>query len=181
MLYNDSRVLENMHTATTFSLLQPSANGEASLLKDLNRADKASLRAQIIELILATDMSEHFEIISKFRVKRDSPDFDAEKNEADRRFVARMCIKAGDIGHSGLPWELHQTWSEGVIKEFWLQGDEERSMNLPISALCDRNNVGDIGKSQKGFLEFVCAPLFDELSKFEVDHKGAQLQLDNQE
>merc|ERR1711879_371056 len=96
ILYNDKCVLENMHTATTFELLQPTGHSEASLVKDLSRADKASLRSQIIEYILATDMSEHFEIISKFKVKRDSPDFDAAANESDRRFVARMCIKAGD-------------------------------------------------------------------------------------
>merc|ERR1711939_554589 len=135
ILYNDYRVLENMHTATTFELLQGSS-GEAGLLKDLSRSDKASIRSQIIEYILATDMSEHFEIISKFRVKRDSPDFDATQNESDRRFVARMCIKAGDIGHSGLPWALHEQWSKRVTLEFWSQGDEERSLQLPISALC---------------------------------------------
>merc|ERR1712196_274999 len=139
VLYNDMRVLENMHTATTFELLQPGSPGEASLVSDLNRGDKASLRAQIIEYILATDMSEHFEIISKFRLKRDSKEFDVASNESDRRFVARMCIKAGDIGHSALPWELHENWSERVTREFWQQGDEERSLNLPISALCDKH------------------------------------------
>merc|ERR1712093_834823 len=84
-----------------------------------------------------------------------------------------MCIKAGDIGHSALPWELHEQWSERVTREFWEQGDEERSLGLAISALCDKESVGDIGKSQKGFLEFVCLPLFEELSKFEVDNKSA--------
>merc|ERR1719446_762849 len=48
IIYNDHRVLENMHTATTFELLQPAGAGEVSLLKDLSRADKTSLRSQII-------------------------------------------------------------------------------------------------------------------------------------
>jgi len=168
VLYNDMRVLENMHTATTFELLSGGGSNEANLLRDLSRQDKASIRSQIIEYILATDMSEHFEIISKFRVKRENPDFCVASNETDRRFVARMCIKAGDIGHSALPWELHEKWSVRVMQEFFQQGDEERSLNLPVSALCDRNNVGDVGRSQKGFLEFVCLPLFEELSKFEA-------------
>merc|ERR1711972_194904 len=113
-------------------------------------------------------MSEHFEIISKFRVKRDNPEFSITSSESDRRFVARMCIKAGDIGHSALPWDLHTRWSVLVMKEFFLQGDEERRLNLPMGALCDRNMINDVGKSQKGFLDFVCAPLFEELSKFEA-------------
>jgi len=167
--YNDSRVLENMHAATCIELLQSS--GEASMLEALMKADRVSLRSQIIEYILATDMSEHFEIITKFRVKRDSPDF-SMSSEPDRHFIARMCMKAGDIGHAALPWGLHEAWSVRVTQEFFLQGDEERSLGMTVSALCDRQSPGDIGKSQKGFLEFVCLPLFEELARFQASDAG---------
>mmetsp|Transcript_10627 Transcript_10627/g.19706 ORF Transcript_10627/g.19706 Transcript_10627/m.19706 type:complete len:1016 (+) Transcript_10627:190-3237(+) len=167
MIYNDSRVLENMHTATTFELLSSVGRESKTMVSELARPDKALLRAQIIEYILATDMSEHFEIISKFRAKRETPDF-STANESDRRFLARMCIKAGDIGHSALPWELHNRWTVLVTQEFFQQGDDERALGLPISALCDRENVGDVARSQKGFLEFVCKPLFEEIAFFQA-------------
>lgn len=35
----------------------------------------------------------------------------------DRMFAARMCIKAGDIGHSALPWDLHERWSICCVQE----------------------------------------------------------------
>merc|ERR1712014_258637 len=108
-------------------------------------------------------MAEHFETISKLRVRCDSSDVGLD-TEADRRFLARMCLKAGDIGHAALPWESHRHWSTRVCAEFYSQGDEERRMGLPISALCDRSSAKDIAKSQNGFLDFVCMPLFRVLS-----------------
>merc|ERR1712012_502250 len=59
-------------------------------------------------------------------------------------------------------------WSLRVTQEFFDQGEEERRLGLPVSALCDRKSLPDLGKSQRGFLEFVCLPLFEELVSFEV-------------
>jgi len=161
--YCNSKVLENMHTATCLELLQ-----DEGMLTHLRRSDRALVRSHIIEYILATDMAEHFEVISKFRGRSEAPDFGVAA-EADRRFVARMCLKAGDIGHSALPWELHTEWSTRVQQEFYDQGDSERSLGLPISALCDRVTAKDIAKSQKGFLEFVCLPLFEVLADHHME------------
>jgi len=160
--YNNQKVLENMHAATAFELLQ-----QTQMLDGLSRSDRLMLRAHIVEYILATDMAEHFETMSKFRVRCESSECGVE-NEADRRFIARMCLKAGDIGHASLPWDLHKQWSRRVSQEFYAQGDEERQLGLPISALCDRASVPDLAKSQKGFLEFVAMPLFQLLSDFQT-------------
>jgi len=169
VVYNNSRVLENMHAASCWELMQ-----STGMLQTVRSGDRAALRSQIIEYILATDMSEHFEVVSKFRVKLDSPDFSMSIAQ-DRMFAARMCIKAGDIGHSALPWDLHERWSICCVQEFYEQGDEERSLGLPVSPLCDRSAVGDVGKSQKGFIEFVCLPLFEVLADQELLGIDAQV------
>jgi len=168
LVYNDAKVLENMHAATCFQALKDDEAG--GLLERLREQDRQPLRAQIIELILSTDMSEHFQAISKSRIRRETHDFSME-SEADRRFLAQMCLKGGDIGHSALPWDSHVRWSQRISEEFFSQGDEERKLGLPISALCDRNTVGHLGKSQRGFIEFVCMPLFEELACF-WNHRG---------
>jgi len=169
--YNDVSVLENMHAATCYGLLQGAAGGSGAkgsgMLAQLGREERSGLRSQIIEYILSTDMSEHFEVISKFRMRREAADF-AASNEPDRRFVARLCMKAGDISHSALPWDVHEHWSRLVAQEFLEQGDEEKRLGLPVSPLCDRRSLPDLGKSQRGFLEFVCLPLFEELASYEV-------------
>merc|ERR1719413_60286 len=122
-----------------------------NMLEKLSKDDRQGIRSQIIDFILATDMAEHFEMLGRFRVRLDSPEFDI-LTPADRTLVARMCMKAADIGHSSLPWDLHRRWSIRVSQEFFQQGD--------------------VGKSQKGFLQFVCLPLFEALATSEslVEH-----------
>jgi len=159
LLYNNSSVLENYHSSQCLELLETS-----KVLKNLSLKDRALVRSHIIENILATDMAEHFETISKFRVRREAQDFSSSE-EADRRFIARLCLKSGDLGHGCLPWEMHMEWAIRVTKEFYAQGDEEKMLALPVSALCDRKDVDGIGKSQHGFLNFVVGPLYQALSE----------------
>jgi hypothetical protein len=159
LVYSNFRVLENFHSATCLELL----DGKNVLLK-LPLQDRSLVRSHIIENILATDMAEHFETISKFRVRRDAHDFSTD-HEPDRRFIARLCLKNGDLGHGCLPWNLHVEWCCRVTQEFYAQGDEEMRLGLPISALCNRKDVDGLGKSQKGFLEFVVLPLCQVLSE----------------
>jgi len=166
LLYNDQSVLENMHSAACFAALREGDSSD-QLMQNLKQDDCITMRSLIVKLILSTDMSEHFQAISKFRVKVGAEGVFYEDVE-DRRLVATMCIKAADIGHSALEWRLHTLWSERVSMEFFEQGDEERALGLPVSALCDRLKMGDLGKAQKGFLEFVCMPLFQELGNLEV-------------
>merc|ERR1712232_1258158 len=168
-VYNDSRPMENMHAATCFTLMRET--GPKGMLANLKRDAYLVMRSLIIEYILSADMSEHFETISKFRVRREASDF-VVANEADRRFIARMCMKAGDIGHSALPWDLHTLWSMRVTQEFLEQGNEERELGLPVSPLCDMKSLEELGSSQKGFLEFVCTPLFEELMHLETTVVG---------
>jgi len=91
------------------------------------------------------------------------------EEEGDRRFVTKMCLKAGDVSHAALPWNLHTRWSALVVQEFMEQGDEERQLGIPVSPLCNRDGLEELGKSQRGFLEFGCMPLFEELGAFQKD------------
>ena len=51
-------------------------------------------------------------------------------------------------------------WVELLSEEFWLQGDKEKSMKLPVSFLCDRENY-NVPKSQVGFIKEFIIPTFD--------------------
>lgn len=161
LLYNDRAVLENMHAATAFAIF---ANDGADPFANISGVDKLFVRENIIELILSTDMREHFPFISKYRVRRDAPDFSLDE-ESDRLLLAKTCIKAADICHSALPWEMHYAWSCRCVEEFFEQGDEERRLGVPTSPLCDRNATAEnLVKSQSGFIQIVCLPLFDALA-----------------
>eukprot|EP00928_Gymnodinium_smaydae_P046550 TRINITY_DN31010_c0_g1_i2.p1 TRINITY_DN31010_c0_g1~~TRINITY_DN31010_c0_g1_i2.p1 ORF type:complete len:648 (-),score=90.19 TRINITY_DN31010_c0_g1_i2:193-2136(-) len=165
MVYNDLHVLENMHSSQCFRILSGSQG--SPLIENLASADYLVMRGQVIELILASDMSQHFLLLSKFRSRWNKPHFH-RASATDSRLLAQMCLKAADLSHSALSWEAHHVWAERITQEFLDQGDEERRLGLAISPLCDRHGFLPTGlcNSQKFFLRVLCMPIFEELAGF---------------
>lgn len=142
-----------MHTALTYELL-----AEEQVLDPLSREQWLTLRKLITEMILATDMARHFEIVDNFRQKYAGRTLPFPKFE-DRLALFRMCVKCADIAHAGKTEALHEKWTMQVVQEFFHQGDLERQQQLPISPFCDRLTA-DLPKDQKGFIQGVVKPLF---------------------
>ncbi|KAH8583695.1 cGMP phosphodiesterase A4 [Cryptosporidium sp. chipmunk genotype I] len=166
--YNDRSVLEMFHASLTFRIIYYYGGGAADFLQNWDAELHKEFRRIVIELILETDMHRHFECVSRFRVRRQAVDWDPYGDAQDRLMLARTCLKAADIGHGALKWNQHYKWCRSVVEEFFLQGDEEKALSLPISPICDREST-DVPKSQVGFLNFVCLPLFQELCYVDVD------------
>lgn len=61
-----------------------------------------------------------------------------EKHKPD---ILKSLVHAADIGNPARPFELCKFWCFKVLKEFFAQGDKERSFGLEISMLCDRRNT----------------------------------------
>ena len=111
-------------------------------------------------MVLATDMSKHFDLLGQFRGKYKAPD-DFKVNNSDMKLeLFRLIIKAADIGHAAKNIELHEKWCKRVVEEFYTQGDLEKQLGLSVSMYCDRDNT-DIPKSQAGFIKNICLPLFE--------------------
>jgi len=88
--------------------------------------------------------------------------------------VNRCYLKAADLGHTALPFETHGRWALRLLSEFYQQGDEERSLGLQISPMCERTgSVNEFRESQRGFLMFVTLPLFKELATVTLPEVGA--------
>ncbi|KYF39820.1 3'5'-cyclic nucleotide phosphodiesterase domain-containing protein [Toxoplasma gondii ARI] len=121
IIYNDIAVLENFHACLTFKIL---ARPECNIFTHLPPEDFQIVRNRMIDLILATDMKMHFEMVSKFRLRRNSPDF-CRTNDDDVWMLLRMCIKGGDLSHGLLSWDSHVSWSYRAASEFYEQGDLE--------------------------------------------------------
>lgn len=175
--YNDISVLESMHCTVFFQILEGT-----ELLWELSYDEWAVFRKLSIEIILATDMSKHFDIVEIFKTKYVAT---ADFTKAEVRFdIFKVLIKAADIGHTAKGIELHKKWCEQVIEEFFLQGDQEKKLGLTISMYCDRDNT-NIGKSQSGFIKNIVLPLYSSLntilsSKF-IDEMCIQQLKKNQE
>uniref|UniRef100_A0A3B3T7A1 Phosphodiesterase n=1 Tax=Paramormyrops kingsleyae TaxID=1676925 RepID=A0A3B3T7A1_9TELE len=158
VLYNDRSVLENHHAASAWSLFM--SRPEYNFLVNLDHVEFKRFRFLVIEAILATDLKKHFDFLAEFNAKVGDdvgPGIDWG-NENDRLLVCQMCIKLADINGPLKSKELHLKWTEGIVNEFYEQGDEEASLGLPISPFMDRS-APQLAKLQESFITHIVGPL----------------------
>lgn len=169
LTYHDKSCLENYHIYLVFKILLKPEN---NIVNSLKNEEYKILRKRIIESILATDMSLHDTILSKMQTKLMSWNENKKENPNelfinpesttlfdDQQKVINLLIHSADISHNTKPFPLSEKWTELLTEEFHAQGDKEKSLNLPISFLCDRT-TSNVPKSQIGFLNYVIIPTF---------------------
>ncbi|KAG2490632.1 hypothetical protein HYH03_011023 [Edaphochlamys debaryana] len=158
--YNDKSPLENHHCAASFSLLQ---RPDLDILAQLSQAERTTFRKQVIELVLATDMKQHFSILSHFNTVHRGAPAPQPVDDTERLLSLQVALKCADIGHLGEELPVHKRWLSVLEEEFFRQGDREKELGLPISPLFDRSKQG-VSKSQVGFYDFVALPLVHALA-----------------
>lgn len=67
----------------------------------------------------------------------------------NRLFILKIALKCADLGNPCRSWELSRRWSELICSEFYRQGDFERQLNLPVTAICNRYQAS-MAKIQTG-------------------------------
>ena len=157
--YNDKSVLENYHAFNAFKMLQ---KDELNILEGLSEEQYREFRKLLVQTILATDMSNHFSIISIFESRIGTGRLSNE-NAEDKMLLMRVMMKCSDISNLSRPFDIAKKWANACINEFFSQGDLEKKKGMPISPLMDRNNL-DFPKSQMDFGKFVVAPIFKLLA-----------------
>lgn len=154
ILYNDRSVLENHHVAASFKMLQD--NKGSNIVAELSRDQFEEFRTLVVDIVLATDMSQHFQQMSQINDALNNP------KELDKVKVMALIVHLADISHAAKIWKLHERWSYALTEEYFRQGDREKELGLPCSTLCDRNTVL-VPQSQFGFLRFIIEPSFNTL------------------
>ncbi|GBM01360.1 Calcium/calmodulin-dependent 3',5'-cyclic nucleotide phosphodiesterase 1 [Araneus ventricosus] len=169
LLYNDRAVLENHHVSTAFRLMR---DEDSNILSHLSKEEYKEFRTLVIDMVLATDMSSHFQQIKSIKSLISHSDFCLDKAKA-LSLVLHCC----DISHPSKAWDLHHRWTLLLMEEFFLQGDKEKALGLPYSPLCDRNTTL-IAESQIGFIDFIVAPSLevfgDMLEKIEQKNQSTR-------
>ncbi|XP_042270950.1 cGMP-inhibited 3',5'-cyclic phosphodiesterase A-like isoform X2 [Thunnus maccoyii] len=158
LLYNDRSVLENHHAASAWNLFM--SRPEYNFLVNLEHVEFKRFRFLVIEAILATDLKKHFDFLAEFNAKVGDEGVSGIDwtNENDRLLVCQMCIKMADVNGPLKCKELHLQWTEGIVNEFYEQGDEEASLGLPISPFMDRS-APQLAKLQESFITHIVGPL----------------------
>ncbi|XP_063260954.1 dual specificity calcium/calmodulin-dependent 3',5'-cyclic nucleotide phosphodiesterase 1C isoform X8 [Prinia subflava] len=155
ILYNDRSVLENHHVSAAYRLLQD--DEEMNILSNLSKDDWREFRALVIEMVLATDMSCHFQQIKAMKNALQQPE------GIDKPKALSLLLHTADISHPAKAWDLHHRWTMCLLEEFFRQGDNEAELGLPFSPLCDRKSTM-VAQSQIGFIDFIVEPTFTVLT-----------------
>ncbi|XP_029385541.1 calcium/calmodulin-dependent 3',5'-cyclic nucleotide phosphodiesterase 1A-like [Echeneis naucrates] len=156
MLYNDRAVQENHHVSAVYRLLQD--DGETNILLNLSKDDWRELRSLVVEVVLATDMSCHFQQIKIMKSLLQQPE------AIDKPKALSLLLHTADISHPAKQWDLHHQWTTSLLEEFFIQGDKEAELGLPFSPLCDRKSTM-VAQSQIGFIDFIVEPTFTVLTE----------------
>ena len=157
--YNDISILENMHIAKTFKLIND-PNNEYNIFQDLDNNTYKQFRKEMISCVLATDMTFHNDILQflkNLKKNESSNDTEDKKDKNEYQNYMNVLIHSADISNPTKPFYIYFQWAELVIKEFYDQGDKEKKLNIPCS--CDRNKV-TIFQSQLGFINYIEIPYF---------------------
>lgn len=170
LLYNDISVLENHHAAASFIQLDNPAN---NFLVNLPPNDFNLFRKMVVDAVLATDLTLHFNFLTEIR-RGLMEDINLQKEEF-RHLIRKLIIKAADISNPTRPLDLAKRWAESFLEESFLQGDEEKKRSIAISPFSDRENPR-IGHCQISFIDVLCRPLYAALNEFiEIDEIMVQL------
>lgn len=184
LMYNDQAVLENHHAALGFQLSWK--DNSVNIFKNLTRDEYTPLRETIIDMVLATEMKQHFEHLNKFvscvnksTLKLEetssmsgtgSPDSMAIINQLstpeNRSLIKRMLIKCADVSNPCRTTEMCIEWAKRIAEEYFIQTDEEKRRNLPVVMPAFDRKTCSIPKSQTSFIDFFINDMFDAWDYF---------------
>uniref|UniRef100_A0A1A9VLC2 PDEase domain-containing protein n=1 Tax=Glossina austeni TaxID=7395 RepID=A0A1A9VLC2_GLOAU len=181
ILYNDVTVLENHHAAYFFKLtlcnknykiinysrvwrnsmsfLWIAGDDSVNIFKNLEPDIYKSMRNIIIDMILATEMTRHFEHLAKF-VSVFGGEMNCNKElvtieEDSALLMRRMLIKVADVSNPSRPYLFCVEWAQRIAEEYFQQTEEEKSQNMPIVMPMFDRCTCSIPKSQIGFIEYI--------------------------
>ncbi|XP_042903673.1 3',5'-cyclic-AMP phosphodiesterase 4C isoform X3 [Parasteatoda tepidariorum] len=180
LMYNDESVLENHSLAVAFKLLQDEA---CNIFATLNKKQLLSLRKMAIDMVLATDMSKHMNLLADLKTMVETKKVSGSgmvllDNYTERIQVLQNMVHCADLSNPTKPLDVYKQWVDLIMEEFFQQGDKERSQGMDISPMCDRHTA-TIEKSQVGFIDYIVHPLWETWG--DLVHPDAQDILDTLE
>ncbi|KNC28923.1 hypothetical protein FF38_09690 [Lucilia cuprina] len=167
IMYNDLTVLESHHASTTFRLAL--ADDNVNIFKNLDKDTYKLARSTIIDMILATEMTRHFEHLAKFVSvfgAEVEPRDIVQTEEESSILMRRMLIKVADVSNPARPMICCIEWARRIAEEYFTQTDEEKAKDLPIVMPMFDRATCSIPKSQIGFIEYIIQDMMHAWDSF---------------
>ncbi|CAD6208668.1 GSCOCG00012751001-RA-CDS [Cotesia congregata] len=102
LLYNDRAVLENHHVSATFRILK---EDELNIIHNFSKEDYREFRSLVIDMVLATDMSYHFQQLKNMKNLLSLSEPVVDKSKA-----VSLVLHCCDISHPSKKWKLHHRY-----------------------------------------------------------------------
>jgi len=157
-----SSVLEVHHCNIALEVLScPEADVFAVLPSELAQ----ELVKGLIDLVLATDMARHKEMVATWTASLVDCPYDPSMVH-QRRLLIQLLLCSADISNIAKPFPICRRWALRVTEEFHAQGDTELSMLGKTSApIFDRAQFSHLAQGQLGFIDYVGIEHFSLLAK----------------
>jgi len=179
MRYNDQSPLENMHCAKLYTIV---AVKEQNPFAKFNHEEYKESRKTCIENILHTDMAHHGSMVKELQLlaqmnsevfseeipaaTQQKQHFEVPPKEKEifmttqnKSLMLKCLLHCADVSNPCRPWDVTQLWADRCLQEFFEQGDQEKTLGVPVGTLNDRDKVNR-PNSQILFIEFMIAPFF---------------------
>jgi hypothetical protein len=160
MLYNDASVLENHHCSIGFELMQkPGMN----VLSRLPVEQRKEIRKTMIGCILATDMSQHSDLMDEASLLR--PLLSQPLDFTQQIFMGKIFLHAADLSGPCKEFDVAREWASRVTAEFNAQVVVEQELGLPVLSFMAVADEKTFFNNEIGFSGFFVAPLWRIVSK----------------
>ena len=153
-----------MHLAEAFTLM---SQDDKNVFSEMSGSDYSAARKIIIDVVLCTDLAVHLQLVGSLKTSIASQNND--ELTADPIILMKVILKLADIGHSTKEIHVHVKWTCRIIEEFFLQGDEEKKSNMPVSPFMDRFSEHS-ATNQVGFFDFIILPFIDVAAQTIFSH-----------
>lgn len=156
---SEGSVLERHHFAQTMCILNTEG---CNVFENLSSKDYQLALDLMRDIILATDLAHHFKIL---KTLRDIADRGFDKNQVkDRKLLLCLLMTSCDLSDQTRPWNNTKRVAALIYKEFFSQGDLEKSRGLTPIDMMDRERA-QIPALQISFLDHVALPIYRLLGK----------------
>ena len=157
ILFKDTSVMEMHHLTVSIPII---SQDNINLFGAFDDEKVKDIWTLFISLILSTDMAKHFDLVKKGQALTSNNEFDWE-NPEHKLLVLQILIKIADISNVSRPFKYADLWCDILNQEFFHQGDLEKSSGIGLTSPLNDREHPDKPKSQIGFYNFVCLPLYD--------------------
>src|SRR3989338_10979320 len=107
-MFNDRSILENFHCCSLFRIL---GKTETNIFVNMSTNQYEYLRELIVEMILATDISQHFLIVGQIK---SNDIFNREKFSIERKecllALLKVLIKCADVSNPTKSYHTYGNW-----------------------------------------------------------------------